>query len=136
MDESWAHLGEEDHADEQNKRPYELDGYGDLPGRVIWAILGGIVEDRSEENADRDSKLIPANDRTTDPLGGALGLVHGDKHGDEANAKASEEATGNEGGKVARTSLKGDTEGEDDAGGHDAEAATEDVSGGSPTKST
>ena len=90
-------------------------------------VLGGVIDDGGKEKADGDGPLVARDDGATDPLGRALGLVHGDEGGDEADAGAREEAADDEGGPVVGAGLEGDAEGKDDAGDDDAHAAAEDV---------
>ena len=98
------------------------------------AVLGGVVNDIGEEDADGDSELVAADDCAADPLGRTLGLVHGYEHGDETDAEAGEEAAGDEGSEVLCASLKGDTQAEDDAGGDERQAATDGVGDGGATE--
>jgi hypothetical protein len=49
---------------------------------VIGSVLGGVIEYIGEEDTNSDSKLVETDDGATDPLGGALGLVHWDYGGD------------------------------------------------------
>ena len=131
-----TYLRKEEHADIENKRPDELDGDGDTVRRVVGAVLGGVVDDGSEEKADRDRPLVAGNDGTTDPLGRTLGLVHGDEGGDETDTGTGKDTADNEGGEVGSTRLESDTEGENQAGEDDAKATTKDISHGSTEKGT
>ena len=87
------------------------------------AVLGGVVNDIGEEDADGDSELVAADDCAADPLGRALRLVHGHERRDEADAKPCEEPTDDERREVVRARLERDPETEDDAGRDDAQTA-------------
>lgn len=102
---------------------------------MVCAVLRGIVDDGSEKKADGDRPLVSGDDGAADPFGGALGLVHGDEGGDEADTETGEEAADDEGGPVGGAGLEGDTEGEDNAGEDEADAATEDVRNGGTAES-
>ena len=65
LDEPSRGLGEEDHADGENKCPDELDRDGELPRSVSGFALGSIVDDGGEEETDRDCPLITGDDGTT-----------------------------------------------------------------------
>ena len=39
-----AHLRKPEHAHEEDGRPYELDRNGDLPRRVVLAVLGRVID--------------------------------------------------------------------------------------------
>ena len=100
LDEPTRGLGEVRHAGGKDEGPDELDGDGDLPCRVILTVLGGVVDDGSEQETDGDGPLVAGDDGTTDPLGGTLGLVHGDEGGDETDSSAGEDTADEEGGEV------------------------------------
>ena len=121
LDEPTGGLGEVRHAGGKDEGPDELYGYRDLPGRVILSILGCVVDDRSEEKADGDGPLVAGDDGTTDPFGGALGLVHGDEGGDEADAETGEDTADDERGPLVAAGLESDAGGED--GGRDEDTA-------------
>ena len=131
-----THLREPDHANGENEGPDELDAGRDPPCRVIGAVLGRVVDDGGEEQADGDRPLVPGHNGTTDPLGRTLGLVHGDEDRDEPDTETGEDTADDEGGKVASTSLEGNTEAEDEAGDDDTDATANDVSDGGAEKST
>ncbi len=80
---------------------------------MIRPVLGGVVEDVGEENANSDSKLVKTNDSSTNPLGGTLGLVHGDQSGDQTDTKTSPDTTNDEEGNGSCGRLHGNTDGED-----------------------
>ena len=65
LDEPSRGLGEEDHADSENKCPNELDRDGELPGSTSGLILGSIVDDGGKEEADGDCPLVTGDDGTT-----------------------------------------------------------------------
>lgn len=131
-----AYLWKPQHTDEQDERPNELYRDRDLPRRVVRAVLRRVVDDRREQQADRDRKLVAGYDRAADPLGRALGLVHRDERGDEADAEARKEAADDECGESGRASLEGDSEAKNDAGEHDADSTAEDVGGRGAAQST
>lgn len=99
-------------------------------------VLSRIVDHGREQETDRDGPLVASDDSTTDPLGRALGLVHGDEGGDETDTETSEDTADDEGGDVVGTGLEGDTEGEDEAGELDTTTTTEDIGGGCAEEST
>ena len=108
----------------------ELDAGGDPPRRVVVAVLGRVVDDGREQETDGDRPLVAGHDGATDPLGRALGLVHGDEGGDETDAETGEDTAYDEDVHVVCSGLEGDTDGEDQAGDDDTNATTEVVGGG------
>ena len=50
-------------------------------------VLGLVNDDGRDEETDGDHPLVGADDGTTDVLGRALGLVHGDKAGGTADTE-------------------------------------------------
>ena len=115
LDEPTGGLGEVEHADGEDEGPDELNGDGDAPGGVVVAVLGRVVDDGGEEETDGDGPLVAGDDGAADPLGGALGLVHGDEGGDETDTETGEDTADDEGGEVEGTGLEGDAEAEDEA---------------------
>ena len=103
---------------------------------MIVAVLGGVVDDGCEQKTDGDRPLVAGDDGTTDPLGRALGLVHGDEDGDETDTETSEDTADNEGGPLVAAGLEGDTEREDGGGDEDTAATTEVISDPSTEEST
>lgn len=71
-DEEARGLGQEDHADEEDEGPGELDGDGDAVGAGVGAVGGGVVDDGGEEEADCDGELVGADDGAADPFGGCF----------------------------------------------------------------
>lgn len=69
LDKETGSLGENEHSDDQDNGPGKLDRNGDPVGAGIVAVLGGIVDDGSQEQTERDCQLIRADDGTSDPLG-------------------------------------------------------------------
>lgn len=68
---AWG-LGQEDHAEEEDEGPGELDGDGDAVGAGVGAIGGGVVDDGGEQEADCDGELVGADDGAADPFGGCF----------------------------------------------------------------
>jgi hypothetical protein len=121
-------LREPDHTDGQDERPDQLDGGRDPPRRVVVPVLGRVVDDRCEQETDGDCPLVARHDGTTDPLGRALGLVHGDQRRDEADAETGEDTADDERGPLVAAGLEGDTEGKDERREEDTAATAEPVS--------
>lgn len=122
QDERITNLREPDHTDGEDERPDELDGGGDTPRRVVVTVLGGIVDDVCEQDTNGDGPLVARHDRTTDPLGRALGLVHGDEGRHETDTETGADTTDDEGSPLVAADLEGDTERED--GGRKENTAT------------
>ena len=110
-----THLWEPKHTNSENERPDKLNARWDTPRRVVIAVLSRVVDDGGEEETDGDRPLVAGDDGAADPLGGALGLVHGDEGGDETDAETGEDTADDEGGEVEGTGLEGDAEAEDEA---------------------
>jgi hypothetical protein len=125
LDQITRRLGQEEHADGENKGPDELDGNGDAVSRVIITVLGCVQDDSSQEETDGNGPLVGTDDGTTDPLGSALGLVHGDEHGDETDTKTGKDTTDDKKGHLSCSSLHGNTDTEDESGEDDTPLATE-----------
>lgn len=68
-------LGKEDHANEKNQRPSELNGNRNTVAAAIISVVGGIVDDTGEEKTDSNAELVGTDDCTTDPLRSRLGLI-------------------------------------------------------------
>jgi hypothetical protein len=98
---------------------------------VIGSVLGGIVEDIGKEETNCDSKLIEADNGATDPLGGALGLVHWYYSGDQTDTKTSNDTTDDEERDGGCCCLEGDTNGEDETRSDETPFATKNVTEGS-----
>ena len=90
-------------------------------------MLGCPIHNGSQEKTYCDAKLVASNNRTSDPFGQSLGLIHGNYEqlamdckplrrsthtlgGDQADSEAGEKATSNEQILRGSGSLKSDTE--------------------------
>ena len=62
LDEPSRRFWEKDHARSENETPYELDGNRDLPRCVRVDVLGGVVDNGRDKEADGDRPLITGND--------------------------------------------------------------------------
>lgn len=136
LDQVTRRLGEETHATSEDGSPDELDTSGDAPCRVVSAALSGVVDDGSEEETDGNGPLVARDDGTTDPLGRAFRLVHGDQARDHSDTETGEDTTDDEEGNSLSTHLEGNTEGEDQACRDDTPLAAEEVTHGSSQEST
>ena len=94
---------------------------------VVWAVLGGVVDNSSNEKTDGDRPLVSTNDGTTNPLGCGLRLVQRDESGDHADSVSSKETTSDENGDVGGDSLQDDADAENDHGDHETIATTKEV---------
>lgn len=103
---------------------------------MVVAVLGRVVDNGREQETDGDGPLVAGDDSATDPLGRALGLVHGDKGGDETDTETSENTADDEGSDVMRTGLEGNTEGKDDTCELDTATTAEDIGSGSAEEGT
>jgi len=65
LDEPSRRLWEKNHAKSKNETPDQLDGNRDLPRRVRVHVLGGVVYNGCEEEADGDRPLVTGNDCAT-----------------------------------------------------------------------
>lgn len=77
LDEETGSLGQNDHSGDQNDGPGELNSDGDTVAAGIRAVLGAIVDNGSQQQADGDGQLVSTDNGTTDPLGSGLRLVQG-----------------------------------------------------------
>jgi hypothetical protein len=114
-----AHLRKEEHATSKNGSPDKLDRNGNPVRGVIRSVLGSVVEDTGEEETDGDSPLVETDDSTTDPLGGALRLIHRDQSGDQTHAETSKNTADDEHRNSRCRGLESDTDGEDQTGRND-----------------
>ena len=71
-----------------------------------------------------------------DPLGGTLGLVHGDQHGNHSDTPTGEDTTYDEKRNGGCSGLHGDTSREDEDGEDDGPSSTEDICAGGGEEST
>ena len=69
LDQISGRLGQDDHADDEDDGPGELDGDGDPVGASVVPVLGGVVDDGGQQQTDGDGQLIGTDDGATDPLG-------------------------------------------------------------------
>lgn len=98
LDQETGGFGKNQHADDEDDSPSELDGDRDSVAACVITVLGGVVDDGSEEETDCDGELVGADDCTTDPFGCSLGLVKGDCGGEETDTQTGEETAGDEEG--------------------------------------
>ena len=107
----------------EDESPEDLDGNRDTVRSAVSSVLGSIVDARSEEDTDGDAELVSGDECSTDLLGSDLRHVQNDDGGDEANSEASDETTSDKELVGRGSSLKNDTDDEDDAA-HDNSGAT------------
>lgn len=117
LDEVARRLRQEEHARDEDEGPSELHGDGDAVGARVVPVLGRVVDDGGEQQADGDGELVRADDGASDPLGSRLGLVQGHDGGQHADTEAGEEPAGNEKRQAGRDGLQDDAEDEDDGRG-------------------
>ena len=103
---------------------------------MVIAALGTLVDTGGKQETDGDGPLVAGDDGPTDPLGGTLGLVHGDEGRDETDAETGEDTADDEGGEVEGAGLEGDAKAEDEGGADDADTTTNDIGDGSTEEST
>lgn len=77
-DEVAGRLGKHEHSTDKDQGPGKLDGNGNAVGAGVLALVGGVVDDGGEQEADGDGELVASDDGTADPLGSRLSLVEGD----------------------------------------------------------
>jgi hypothetical protein len=78
LDEVAGRFWEEEHAYDEDDGPCELHCDGDAVGACVLALVGGVIDDGGEEEADGDGELVGAYNGAADPFGGGFGLVEGD----------------------------------------------------------
>ena len=61
-----------DHTDDQDDCPGELDTYGNAVAAGVLQMLRSIVDDRGQKKTDRDGQLIRPDDDTANPFRGSL----------------------------------------------------------------
>ena len=81
---------------------------------MIRAVFGGVVKDVGKEDTNGDSKLVKADDSSTNPLWGTLGLVHRDQSGNQTYTETSPHTTNDEERKFSCGGLHGDTDAKDE----------------------
>jgi hypothetical protein len=86
-------LREDEHAEEDNKGPGELNGDGDAVAAGVIAVLGGVVDNCSQKKSDCDCPLVGTNNGSSDPFRRSLGLVKRNQCRNHADTVASEEAS-------------------------------------------
>ena len=97
---------------------------------MVWSVLGRIVQNIGEEETDGNSELVATDDGTTDPLGGALGLIHRDQSRDQTDTDTSKHTTDDEERNASSCGLESDTDGEDETCGDDAPFSAKTVTTG------
>jgi len=75
-------------------------------------------------------------ENSPNPLGGTLGLIHGNQHGNHSDAPAGEDTTNDEERESSSSGLHGDTSSEDENGEDDGPPPTEEIGRGSGEQST
>ena len=130
LDEEARRLGQDEHADDEDDGPGELDGDGDAVRARVVSVLGRVVDDGREHEADGDGELVAADDGAADPLGRRLGLVQRDQGRDDADAEAGEEAAGEEHGDGRGDGLEHDAEVEDGVGRDEPPSTAQQVTRG------
>lgn len=86
-------LRKDEHAEEDNQGPGELNGDGDAVAASIVAILGSVVDNCSQEESDGDRPLISSHDGSPYPLRRSFRLVERDQCRNHTDTVASEEAS-------------------------------------------
>ena len=128
LDQEARGFGEDQHADNEDDGPGELDGDGDTVAAGVLAVLCRVVDDGGQEETDCDGELIGADDCTTDPFGRGLGLVEGYCRGQETDPQTGEETPGYEERDGCCDGLENDSEHKDDALHNHAPSSTEFIS--------
>ena len=59
-------LGEHEETAAEDESPQELDGNGDAVRARVRAVLGTVVDARSEKQTDGDAELVARDESTTD----------------------------------------------------------------------
>lgn len=85
LDQETGGFGKDQHANDEDDSPGELDGNGDSVAAGVITVLSSIVDDGGEEETNCDSELVGADDCATNPFGCSLGLVEGDCGGEETD---------------------------------------------------
>lgn len=67
-------LRKDEHAEEDNQGPGELNGDWDAVAAGVIAVLGGVVDNCSNKKADSNGPLVSTNDGSTDLFGSARRL--------------------------------------------------------------
>jgi len=129
-------LGDEDAANKHDDGPRKLHRNGDTVGAGVVAVLGGVVDNSSDQQTDGNGELVAANNSTTDPLGRGFRLVERDGCRNHADSVASEETTGNEEGNISGDGLENDTDAEDNIGSDQTIDTTKEISCGGGGEST
>ena len=98
---------------------------------MIGSVLGSIVENGGEEEPDRNTPLVEADNGTTDPLGRALGLIHWNQGGDHTDTETGPGTADDEGSKRSGGRLNGDTDREDETRYNKTPFTAKDITEGS-----
>lgn len=62
---------------DEDERPGKLNSNRDTVRASVSAVLGGVVDNGSQEETDGNGELVSTDNGTTNPLGRGLRLVHG-----------------------------------------------------------
>ena len=127
-DEVTRRLGEQEQTSSEDQSPEQLETDGNTVGAGIGAVLGSVVDARSQHETDGDAELVTGDDGTADLARGDLRHVQDDDSRDEADTETSNETSSNEETQAAGSSLENDTNDEDEAASNDSSAATEPIS--------
>lgn len=77
LDEVARRLGKEKHAHDEDDGPGELHRNRNPIGARVLPEVGGVIQDGSKKEADRDCELVSSYDGPANPLGCGFGLVEG-----------------------------------------------------------
>lgn len=75
LDQIARRFGENKQAEEEDKRPCQLNRNGDTVTPRVVSVRSGVVHNGGEEQPDGDSPLVSTDNKPADPVGSRLGLV-------------------------------------------------------------
>jgi len=115
LDEVARGLRQEEQPDRQDEGPSHLQTDRDTVRAAISAVLGAVVDARSEKQPKADTELVSRDDGTADLAGRDLGHVQDDDSRDETNAKSSNKSARHNQAERGRSRLEDDSDDEDHA---------------------
>lgn len=116
--------------------PDDLKSDGDSVAVGAVDELSSVDDDSGNEKSPGDSPLVTSDNGSSNVLGSALGLVHGNKARSSSDTKTSKDTSNNEGSKCCSTGLESDSNAEDYEVSNDSVSTSKRVSDGVGQKGT
>lgn len=119
LDEITRGFGQEQQASSEDERPEHLNSNRDAVRARVIAVLGGVVNARSQHKTDGNAELVSADQSSSHFPGANLGHVKNDGSGHKSHTEASNQTAWYEEANARRGGLENNTNDEDNTSGND-----------------